>query len=258
MTDTIKLPIVGAHKKQTVYVVAGGAVLILGVAYYRARGATDSTAPADDQMIDPATGFPYGSPEDAQALAAQTAYEVPSNAGGGGGAVGGSLPPGVTQFVSNSQWAQAAEDHLINVIGLDAGLVSAAIGKYIAASDVNDAQKSIIEQAIAAENYPPVAGANGYPPSIKHSADPITPPPSGGAKPKAPVIKITGSRKGAAQIDWEPIPGATYYHVYWNGRPIQNVKTTAVSVHHDGVYTVTTYAASGHSGQSNSVHVQGV
>jgi hypothetical protein len=50
--------------------------------------------------------------------------------------------------------------------GYDAQTVSAALGAYEEGQQVTSAQQSIIQAAIGVEGYPPVPGANGYPPSI--------------------------------------------------------------------------------------------
>lgn len=195
MADTIDIggkPV----KKQTVFI-ATGAVVILGVAVYRYRkqqsSATNAAAAAaaaaqapgtgagTSDQIDPATGFAYGSAEDAAALTAQSGYNSPFGVPSGtsylvGGASSGF--PGGGGFVSNAQWAQAAEDYLVNTAGADATTVGNALGKYITGGTLDATMTAIVNQAIAFEGYPPVGGPDGYPPSIRTA--PVTVPPTGG------------------------------------------------------------------------------
>lgn len=180
MADTVQVPGFGSQKKTTVYVAGGIAVLIAGIVWYRSRSTGSSTAVGTAQ-IDPATGYPYGSAEDAAALQAQAGYISPGGGGGGGSSVytGGQQPGG---FVSNSQWAQAAEDYLGNTVGSDAIMVSAALGKYLTGGSVTEDQHSIINQAIAFQGYPPVPGPSGYPPSVR-VLPPLPPVQGPGTKP---------------------------------------------------------------------------
>lgn len=167
MADTINVPGMGATKKTTVYVAGGIGVVIIGVVWYRSRSTASST-PVDTTQIDPATGYPYGSAEDAAALQSQSSY---ISAGGSG--TGSSDPyygaQQPTGFTSNDQWAQAVEDYLGNTVGSDPNAVAAALGKYLVGRDVTDAERSIVEQGIGFKGYPPVSGPNGYPPSIRTS-----------------------------------------------------------------------------------------
>src|SRR4051812_25882280 len=63
--------------KKAVVLGVTGVTAIAGYVWYQRRNATIST-PTDTtgDQIDPATGFPYGSAEDAQALAAQAGYDT--------------------------------------------------------------------------------------------------------------------------------------------------------------------------------------
>lgn len=179
MADTINIPGMGAQKKTTVYVAGAIGVVIIGVVWYRSRAQSTDTSTAVDSAIDPATGYPYGSAEDNAALQAQAAYQSSGNLGGSSDAyTGGQQPQG---FASNDAWKVAADDYLINTVGLDGPAVSQALGKYLTGDDVvaGGAEDNYIRQAIASKGYPPVSGAQGYPPSIRHSA---TPPPTQNAR----------------------------------------------------------------------------
>lgn len=175
-SDTIKIPGIGVQKKKPVYLAVSGVVLLGGVAYYRSRktaaaAAAAATTATDSTQIDPATGFAYGSPEDAQALASDSAYQTPTDYGGGGGSPLSTYPTDytvngtTTQFINNAQWEQAAIAFLTGG-GAPFADVSAALGAFLTGNKTGPIQQSYIEQAIASEGWPPVSGASGYPPSI--------------------------------------------------------------------------------------------
>lgn len=174
--------------KKGAYVAIGGVVVVGGFVYYRrqqsaAAASTDTTATdvstADQSNIDPATGFPYGSAEDSAALANfSVGPGLPVNTAGGGG-TGGDIGPG--SFTNNAQWAQAFESQ-VGSTGNDS--VAAALGKYLTAAPVDASQVQIIQEAIASQGFPPVAGASGFPPSYhtKAAPSPHQPPPPKGKK----------------------------------------------------------------------------
>lgn len=201
--------------------IGGGAAGLLGIALYRYRKqqqAAAATAAANaaaqapgtglgtSDAIDPATGFPYGSTEDAAAMTAQAGYNSPIgglgysdigyNYGGGGfypGSGGGPVGGG---FTSNAQWSQAAEAYLVGQ-GADANTVGNALGKYITGGVINDpTATSIVNQAIAFEGYPPVPGPNGFPPSIQTGPTGVgnTPPPTTTPNQNVTVPKVIGLR----------------------------------------------------------------
>lgn len=187
----------GMHmKKNTVIIAAAGGVLVIGVLIYRHKQA-QSKAVADagaNTGIDPATGYAYGSPEDAAALANQQNYVNPADytsgiytgqgtGAGGISGVGGLNTPG--SFVNNAAWAQYAESYLINILGSDASTVGNAIGKYLTGQPLDDNMVAVVQSAIAAAGYPPVAGTNGNPPGYitAHTGSTNPPPPSGGGNP---------------------------------------------------------------------------
>jgi hypothetical protein len=147
--------------------------------YFRGKK-QDAATPAVSGEINPATGYVYGSPEDLAAMAAQggSLGGGVGGSGGGGGGSGGDPPIG-TGFTNNAQWVQSTIAGLTNSgIIEDAAALSVAIGKYIAGQPVGDntTARSLIEQAIAFNGYPPLAGPNGYPPSI-NTQNPVGEPP---------------------------------------------------------------------------------
>jgi hypothetical protein len=183
LEGNVKTPF-GNVSKKTAVIVGGGGVLLLGIVWYRSKknagssstSSTDTTASTDQSNIDPATGFPYGSPEDVAALQQQQMIGGGFGPVFGGGTPGGSTTgPGPGSFTSNGQWAQYAEDYLVNTIGEPAADVGNALGKYVTAQPVDTTGKGYINQAIAFAGFPPVAGPNGNPPGIVDG--PPGPPP---------------------------------------------------------------------------------
>lgn len=191
MADTVK--IAGKPFNKTLVIGGVGIVLVAGVYYYRKNKASSaaqaSVNAAGSSAIDPATGYPYGSAEDAAALSAQDNYQDPSTlggygytgyAGGSGSGVFGSGQPG--SFNNNAEWAQFVENYEINNMGGDAPTVGNAIGKYITGQSLTDPMVSIVQSAIAIGGYPPVSGPNGNPPGyITGSSSPV-PTPTPGTK----------------------------------------------------------------------------
>jgi hypothetical protein len=174
--------IFGKNVSNGTIAISAGAAGLLGYAVYRQRKQAAAAAAAaaaaqapgtgtgTSDQIDPATGFPYGSTQDASALSAQANYQSPY-VGGGGGSYGYGYPnsypttqPG--QFTSNAAWAQAAEQYMAGQGGGDPVAIGNALGKYITGQPVTPDMQSLIEQAIAFEGYPPVSGPNGFPPSV--------------------------------------------------------------------------------------------
>lgn len=174
LEGTIHTPM-GNVSKKTALIVGVGGVGVLLIAYYRSKknaassaaSSTDTSQSTDSANIDPATGFPYGSPEDIQAL--QSQQMIGGGFGpvyGGGGNPGGGTPGQPGTFTTNAQWSQYAEDYLVNTVGLNASDVGLALGKYLTGQAVTTDQVTIINQAIAFAGPVPVPGANGNPPGF--------------------------------------------------------------------------------------------
>ena len=182
LSGEVKLPAVGQVKKA--YVVVGGVVILgLGVMYARNRKAAASST--SSSAIDPATGYPTGSPEDLAALQQQQTYApFPGGDGGSGGSVGnvGTQVTNGPPFASNAAWAQYAEAQLSGIQNGPAPAdVAAALGSYLAGQPVTADQRHLIDQAIAFAGAVPVTGPNGFPPSINLAA------PSTGPTPPRPI-----------------------------------------------------------------------
>jgi len=207
---------VGSVSKKTALLVGGGVAVLAGVMYYRGKQQEQPSTAGASTEINPATGYVYGSAEDAAAMAAQGDYLTGGMVGGSGGGGGGSGgdPPAGTGFTNNAQWTQSTIIGMTNSgIIEDASALSVALGKYIAGQPVGDStvMRSLIEQAIAFNGHPPLAGPNGYPPSINTQNPAGTP--AGGDKPAAP----TGFRDEGPQwtyalvYRWNAVPGAASY-----------------------------------------------
>lgn len=192
LDGTVKVPGIGPVSKKTA-LSAGAVVAVLAVILVarRKNAASSSTAPATSTaaagqqtdpagnvgVLDPQTGYVQGSAEDTAALAAAqggySPYDTSQLGGGLGGyyyGPGGSVqatPPGPGNFADNAEWAQYAESYLTGTLQANPAAVSPAIGAYLAGTDVTDAQRDIIEQAIAIADKPPQAGPGGYPPAIR-------------------------------------------------------------------------------------------
>jgi hypothetical protein len=225
MAETVTI----AGHKVSKWLAYGGAAAagLLLIVWYRNKQASAASAAASStdasstdtgtaQGIDPATGYPYGSPEDQAALQAMGSGYGAGYGGDGygdyGGGTSGPLPgPGGGGFTTNAEWAQAAEQYLGST-GSDA--IGAALGKYLAGVPISQDQATIVEQAIAVEGNPPVSGPNGMPPSFKLQA-------GGGSGTNAvnPVagLKVTDAGYTGIDLAWNASQNATDYLVTAEG-----------------------------------------
>lgn len=223
LEGTLQTPIGKVPKKGAV-IVGVGAVGVLGIVWYRSKqqasqasSSTDQTS--QDQNIDPATGYPYGSPEDQAALQNMQAYsgQLGPVFDPGGGYTGGYDPytggfPGPGSYTSNAQWSQAAEDYLVNTVGDPAADVGNALGKYITGQALTSDQESFINQAIAFAGYPPVPGPDGFPPSMRNAPTTTGPPPTQSAVNPVKGLHVS-ARATQADIHWNASKGATSYRI---------------------------------------------
>lgn len=268
LEGTVHTPMGNVGKKQLV--IGGGLAVLVGLYVYRKRQAAAATSSQTagsgappSAATDPATGYPYGTPEDTAALQAAATASYGGYAGAAGGSSGSSLstPPSSTPgFATNAAWAQAAEQFLSQTGG-DPTAISAALGKYLTGQQVSDAQASIIQSAIAFEGYPPVSGTDSYPPSIRQA-----PVPSGGApKPPAPppdkapptptgMHLIGPVGKTAISFGWNAVPGgADHYEIHMDGREIgttANTNTYGGNLRPGSRHTFQVYAVS-HGGHKS-------
>lgn len=194
MADTLDIGGMKIQKK-TAAIAGIGIVGLFGIQWYRNKQAqsaaaaanTSATQQAGQTEIDPSTGFPYGSTEDAAALQSQLNYANPyaynSSSYAGGQVIGYSGsgspvygPSNTGAFTSNAQWAQYVESYLESNQGADPTTVGNAIGKYITGQPLNADMVQLVQNAIAIAGYPPVAGTNGNPPSYVTANSPTPTP----------------------------------------------------------------------------------
>jgi len=203
------------------------AAVVIAAAVHRSRKAAGSSGaaaagsyppdgtvgnPADLYSTDPATGQTYGDEQagagyggaagtDAQGypLGSPADLAWQNSLGGAGGYVAYPVTgtSGGPPFTDNGQWAQYVEQYFTGTLGAAPGPIADALGKYLSGEPVTPAQQSLIEQAIAFAQRPPVAGTNGMPPSINITAHHPPPPPPPPAKVKIP--HVTGDAYAIAE-----------------------------------------------------------
>jgi hypothetical protein len=225
LSGTVKLPFVGTVKKKYIAIgLAATAGAIVITLYRRRQAGTSGATAAANAFTDPAgnqcaapnplTGFCPGTPDDlaAQAQLAVNTGSQQSGSGSGsdGGTVGGEVQNG-PPFSSNPAWAQYVTTYLVDTTGRNAQAVSTAIGDYLSGTAVDTPEEDIIHAANAYGGPPPVAGAGGFPPSIRHKGT------KGGGKTFAdnPVkgLKASGVMKTVADLDWQNSAHAASYEV---------------------------------------------
>jgi hypothetical protein len=269
MPDTITLPGGLKVNKKVAITVGIASVGIAGYVLYRQSQAkqTTDTSGYSTADVDPQTGYPYGSPEDQAALAAMSAGtqgQLNSSSFVGGSVLGydqygnpiytqgqGGGITGTGGFTSNAQWTQAAEA-LMGSTGSDA--IAAALGKYLLGQPLTADQITNVQQAIAAEGFPPVPGPEGFPPSYHTAAV----PPSGGGGTGGTVahnpVKGLRTEPRFTQIDvhWQPLAGAKKYLVkaHHNGRvadqaTVAGTFATMNNLHKGTTYRITVWAQPG-------------
>lgn len=173
LEGTIKTPL-GPVQKKTALILGGGVVVLGVIVWYRQKQVADTpVGDGTENPINPATGYPYGSPEDAAALAEQAGYVSPA------APVGGSTTYPTTGYTTNGQWVQAVVEYMVgNGLTEEPTQLSSALGKYIIGAYATDTDVNLIQQAIAVKDFPPISGPNGYPPSINKTPPTTTPPTS--------------------------------------------------------------------------------
>lgn len=179
-SDKIKVPIIGETNKATLMVAVLAGVGALGYTYYKKQktaSATNAaaTAAAGTAGVSPAgyaygygtvynnSGFSYGYGYAAVAneLYGQEAYAYGYTMG-----ADSTNPSNTTGAITtNAQWSQEALTTLTSQ-GYTGTQVLAALGLYLTGGALPSSDVSIVQAAIAAEGYPPVAGAGGYPPAM--------------------------------------------------------------------------------------------
>lgn len=109
---------------------------------------------------------------------------------------------------TNAEWSQRAIDALESV-GYERSTAASAVGKYLAGTPLNLAEKLIIQIAIAMLGNPPA----GSLPIISAPDTPTTPPPATSAKLATPTLRmgVGDPRNTFYQLTWTKVPGAVTY-----------------------------------------------
>jgi hypothetical protein len=209
------------------YVGAAGAVL-----WYvrRKQGASSSTSAAgavqtdpagNTGTIDPATGYVYGSTQDAAGLAADSSGgSTGTTSGSGGSTVSG-------QYSTNQAWSEAAINFLVGV-GVDPTEANSAITAFIGSQTLTTAQQGEVNLAIQSIGAPPSPPAPGTAPS------PIVTPPTPGtvtASNPPTGFAVTNRTSTAISVNWNSVANAKSYTVGYaagSGQP-QSVTVPSTS-----------------------------
>lgn len=216
-SGSVKVPGIGPVPKKWFIIVGGGSVVVLGYVYWKRRksapaAASTPGASVEGQPCVDANGMPgvYDADGICQVNAgAAGGYYAGSGAQGSSGVT--PPVPGTGGFTTNGQWTQQAEADLAG-IGIDQVALADALGAYISGRPLTSAQQSLVDQAIAAEGYPPVAGASGYPPAMHTSPTgpgstppPTTTPPPSGSHPITVIptgLHVTNRTAHGVRVAW--------------------------------------------------------
>ena len=188
-------------------------IVIAAVIIYYTRKKSSSGGSGGDQTdsagnvgtINPATGYVYGSAEDAAA------------AGRSSGSLGGSTDPGSTggstvggSYADNDAWAVAAINYLVS-IGVDATSANAAITQFLGSQQLTPAQQADVNLVIQRLGAPPSAPTPGG------SPPPIVNPPSASTYATNPPPGFTTTSVGTTSIGvkWNAAVNAVSYTVSW-------------------------------------------
>lgn len=284
----VNLPLVGGVSKKALAIGGGAAAAVIGLIYIRKRkaqsssaatAATGDTSTADttgtSDYVDPglqdtSQGPTYGA----------TGYYDPN----AGQWVYGNTGTGQAAATTNTQWAQNAIAYLGSNVAMDTAALSAALGAYLQGQALTSDQVSLVDQAIAAEGYPPVSGTGGYPPGIRESGTSsqggtggsgggVTG--SGGSSSSGSSgssssssaagaisnLQAYGVTRNGFTARWNPVPGArgyAYAITELNGAVVKKGTTAATSVSAGGLhpgwsYNVGVQALPG--GPGDNIHV---
>jgi hypothetical protein len=218
--------ILGLSKPQLAIVGVGGAVTIFLVFkhYQNANAANAASTTANTSAdIDPATGYPYGSPEDEAALSEQQS-DLSGLAASDGGTV--SEPTGTTTTTTttgattNAAWAQEAQAALV-ALGYNAESAAGAIGAYLGGIAETPSQVNMIQIVLAEVGPPPVGtysiisagssgggstGTTGNPAPI--SGNPVGPVSTSNYQFPAPQnLTAQSGGSGKINVSWIPVVG---------------------------------------------------
>lgn len=254
MAATVDVPGLG-HVKTKTALIGGGIALALVIAIIVVRQRSAAAAPASTAavgagdvatdpagnvgVIDPATGFVYGSTQDVAALQAGAgAYDNTGGTGGLSGYYYGSgggqtSAPGPGNFADNAEWEQYAIAYITGTLGGNPAATGTALGLYLAGKPIDPTQANIVDEATGVAGLPPVAGAGGDPPGIVTTT--TTPP-----TPGTPSGLSVTPHAGFADFGWGAVKGAKSYELSvtgagGKGTGTSSVDTTETGNHAEGV-----------------------
>lgn len=171
MAGEVHLPVVGGVHKKALLIGGGAAAGLILLIYIRKKKTGTAASTTDPNATDPNATSDYVDPglqDTTQGPTyGATGYYDPNT----GQWVYGNSGTGQAAATTNAQWAQNAIAYL-GQQGVDTGALATALGAYLAGQPVTSDQVTLIDQAIAAEGYPPTSGTNGYPPGIHESGTP--------------------------------------------------------------------------------------
>ena len=177
-------------------------------------GGTDAAGNAG--LINPSTGFAYGSPQDLAAIGAGGSGGTTS--GSGGSTVGGTYP-------DNTAWASAAINYLVG-LGIDPTAANSAIEQFLSSQQLTTDQQADVNLAIQRLGAPPSPPQPGTaPPPVVHPPSPgtiyATNPPSG--------LVVSGKSTTSLALKWNSSTNSTSYLVSWGTTAAASDGSTTVS-----------------------------
>jgi LysM repeat protein len=195
---------------------------------------TEGTDPAGNTgLLDPSTGYVYGTPEDLAAL-------DQNNPSGSSDSSGSSSSSGQT-YTTNQAWESAAINYLVG-IGDDATLSNSSISQYLASQPLTTEQQAMVNSAILALGAPP------QPPTPTTTTPVVTPPGGGGPYATNPVTGLASTNVTATSIGlkWNAATGAQGYTVgaTASGKAATTQSTSQPSITLSGLTPQTAYAIS--------------
>ncbi len=187
---------------------------------HKKSGAAAGTAtdPAGNTgVIDPRTGYVYGSTQDTAALGSQ------SGGGGSGGSTGTSGSTTAGQYQDNNAWSHAAINYLVG-LGVDPTQANEAIQSYLGSQQLTTQQQGDVNLAIQGIGAPPsVPGPVGTAPGG------VVTPPGGGvvyANNPPTGLTVTGTNSTSIGLKWNSVTNATGYTISYSGGSGSSGQTT--------------------------------
>jgi len=174
-------------------------VAAVGIYWYLHKQQAGANAAAGGATIDPATGYAYGSAQDAQAL--QSLADQGTAPAGSSGSSGGTQAGGYTD---NNAWGLAAVNYLVG-LGVDPTTANQAVQNYLSSQTLTTAQQGDVNLAIQALGPPPT-----LPGPVATNPTPVTTPAGGGSgtgtgvtTPTVSHGKVDSVTNNTAVVSWQ-------------------------------------------------------